>query len=142
MISEIKQAKTKTELKKARELIKEVFIDEIGIGKTELKKYKDQDVTTYIVLLDGKVVSVVQAIFNNYVKLGWLATRKEYRGKGFAKQLMNYVIEKLKEQEVDEIKINSHIDLVSLYKELGFEKIGRPKPDESGELHVKMKYEK
>ena len=129
-----KQAKTKTELEKARSLIKEVFIDEIGLDKSELEKYKDQDVDTYILLLDNEVISTVRAVFADEVKLDWIATKKEYRGRGYAKQLVSFVLEDLS----CDIFINSHIDVVGFYEKLEFEKIGDPKPDESGELHVRM----
>lgn len=130
-----KKANTKSELEQARSLIKEVFIDEIGLDKTELEKYKDQDVDTYIVLLDNEVASVVQVIFTNEVNLDWLTTKKEYRGKGYAMELVNFVCEDLS----CDIFINSHIDVVGFYEKLGFEKIAEPEPDDSGELHVRMR---
>ncbi|MFB6182163.1 MAG: GNAT family N-acetyltransferase [Candidatus Magasanikbacteria bacterium] len=137
----IKQAKTKTELDKAYELLEEVFIDEVGLTKKELRKYDEQNVDTYLVLLKDQVVSVVQVFFENgNITMDWLATREEYRGKGYAKKLMDYILEKLSKQDIEKVEINSHIDLVSLYQDWGFEKTGEPKPDESGEMHVEMEY--
>ncbi|MFB6181761.1 MAG: hypothetical protein ABEJ24_02585 [Candidatus Magasanikbacteria bacterium] len=43
----------------------EVFIDEVGLTKKELRKYDEQNVDTYLVLLEDQVVSVVQVIFEN-----------------------------------------------------------------------------
>lgn len=71
------------------------------------------------------------AYYKETPTLGWLlflAVKKEYRGKGYAKMLAQYAINDLESMGSDAVKLitrSNNLGAQSIYRKLGFEEVGR-----------------
>ena len=74
---------------------------------------------------------------NNKAKLERIAILKRYRGKGYGKVIMEYMMAYCKRRGVHTIYFNSQYYLVSFYEQFGFKAQGRPF-QEAGIKHIKM----
>lgn len=96
-------------------MIKEMPIDEFS------KKY--------LCLIDGKEIGFIE-IKKLYEVLDIinLFIEEDYRKKGYAQKLLNYVIEKNKDVEKIMLEVKEdNVPAINLYKKLGFKKISERK---------------
>ena len=100
----------------------------------EFLNYIVKDSALFVgVFLDKKLIGMGRALSDlaSDAYIQDVAVLKEYRGKGIGKKIIQTLIEKLKENNVDCICLIAQPGTASFYKELGFE----PLKD-----HVPLKY--
>ena len=86
----------------------------------------DKDAKHFIVYLKNKSIGCARIRkINNYVKLERIAILKEYRGRGFGKDLTNFLINYCKKIGFNEIQLHSQIYISNFYEKLGFKSIGK-----------------
>lgn len=88
------------------------------------------DYIPYSIVENGKVISNVSVnrmqflqngIQKNYIQLGTVMTAPEYRNRGLARKLMEYVIEEYKEK-CDGFYLFGNLSAADFYRKLGFSK--------------------
>jgi ribosomal protein S18 acetylase RimI-like enzyme len=86
---------------------------------TELKSYKEIKMTG---LFYGKtLVSSLLVLTNENISgLYFIVTRKEYQNRGFATILINFILNRLYDDGVNEIILHANHNSFGLYKKLGF----------------------
>ena len=127
------------------QLRSEVFIVEQNIIYNDLDN-KDKVSYHLVIEEDDIIVSYLRiipaGISYDEVSIGRVATKKEFRGKGLSKNLLNvaigFIINEMNEKE---IKISAQAYLQLFYESLGFKPISDIYIDEGIE-HIKMIYNK
>lgn len=97
----------------------------------------------FVAIIEGKIVSTVRVRESalNEIKIERMATKKEYRGKGFSKGLIDYVLKKIEELKPKRIWMESQVYAQEFYEKSGFKPISEPY-DLWGIPHVMMEYKK
>ncbi|MCK4328456.1 GNAT family N-acetyltransferase [candidate division WOR-3 bacterium] len=67
-----------------------------------------------------RVGIVTTTTYDDYAFIGTLIVKKEERGKGIGKELMNHAIEYLQQRGIKTIELDGELVAISLYKRLGF----------------------
>ncbi len=102
---------------------KKVFVDEQKVSENKEVEYEEGS-TFFLLFYDNiPAVTVRYRFTDKGVKLERFATLKEFRGKGLAYILLNYVLEDLKNCK-KMIYLHSQSYIVKLYEKAGFVKKG------------------
>ena len=123
---EIKLAENKKELNQIFRIREIVFIKEQNVPKgIEMDEF-DTTSKHFIVLHNTKPIGCARIRFTNKkAKLERIAILKKYRGKGFGKILMDYLIDYYEDNDATDIFMNSQFYLKDYYKKFGFEPRGK-----------------
>ena len=112
---------TQAEIFAAIHIRKIVFIDEQQVSIDEELDGLDFDANHYLVKIDNKYVATCRVYVKDKIAtIGRVAVLKEYRKKGYAKYLLNNVINIVKEDDIDKIEIGAQVQAVGFYEKLGF----------------------
>jgi predicted GNAT family N-acyltransferase len=121
------QAKTKELLQKAYDLRFEVFVKEQNVPP-EIECDEYDRIATHVVAIDEKSGECIACgrllIKDGIAKIGRVAVKKSYRGKGYGKKLCIKLIDIARKSGINDIRLNSQLDVVEFYKKLGFEEYG------------------
>ncbi|MCX7760699.1 MAG: ribosomal protein S18-alanine N-acetyltransferase [Hydrogenothermaceae bacterium] len=87
----------------------------------------------YVVLENGKVIGFFEfSILSDLGEIFMIAVDKNFHGKGIGKVIMEFILEKMKEENVKEIYLDVSVNnkrAINFYKKYGFE-----------ELYIREKY--
>lgn len=112
-----------------------VFVDEQHVLSAIEVDDEDQTCLHYLITKDDEVIGALRAIqHDDYTKLGRICILKEYRGLGYGKQLVDYVMNDIK----GEFRLGAQITALGFYEDLGFEAYGDHFMEANME-HVMMK---
>lgn len=81
----------------------------------------DDECSLYIAYIDKTPVGAARLYKN---KVGRVATLKEFRKKGVATAIMNFIEKDAKENGLKEIKLNAQLYVSDFYENLGYKKVG------------------
>ena len=140
---EIREIKNKTELEECFEIRRIVFVMEQNVSKElEWDGLDNQPTTTHIIVKAGKKTVGCSRIrfVDSYAKLERIAILSEYRGNGYGKRLIKFMVDICKKKKVKTIKMHAQYYLLEYYKKLGFIPFGK-KFDEAGIEHIEMRIE-
>ncbi len=134
----IRLIKNKSELKQVLKIREIVFIT--GQNVPEERELDGLDIVSkhVIVIFNGKPIGCARIRFiGREAKLERIAVLGEYRGKGFGKRLVNYLINYCKKKKVKEIVLHSQYYIRDFYAECGFKPKGKTFMD-AGIKHIGM----
>lgn len=115
-----------------------VFIGEQGIDPTLEHDQMDYERIHYVGYLDQQPVVTGRINGSDQIwRLERVATLKNYRGRGLAKNLLKFILAKAKEQHIDKVELDAQTTAQTFYNKLGFETVGIPFY-EAGLEHIKM----
>ncbi|WP_035571371.1 GNAT family N-acetyltransferase [Halonatronum saccharophilum] len=138
----IKKTNNKDELERSLNLRKEVFVKEQGVPLSLEVDEKDEGAIHFIGCLDKEVIGICRLLIkDDLAKLGRMAVKKEFRGKGIGTQLVREVLQWAKSKEVKKVFLNAQEDAVSFYKKRGFNVVSGKVFEEAGINHIKMTIE-
>ena len=136
---EIKKVCSQDELNKVFDIRKKVFILEQNVpADLEMDNF-DSASTHFIVLYKSKPIGCARIRTNDKAKLERIAILKEYRNKGYGTDLVNFLIDYCKQQNINDIYLHSQYFTIAFYKKFGFESVGK-EFFEAGIRHIKMIY--
>lgn len=136
--TKIKIVKNKKELEHVMKIRETVFV--IGQNVPRDIEIDEFDKVAKHVIVNYKNIPIGCArirFVKGKAKLERIAILKEYRGKGFGKIIMNYLINYCKSKKVYGIYMNAQYYLKDYYKKFGFKPIGKTFM-EAGIKHIKM----
>ena len=135
---EIKIAQAAGEMKDVFDIRKKVFVLEQNFTeKEEFDEYDDSS-DHIIVLFQQKPIGCARVRkIGNDIKIERIALLKEFRGMGFGKKIIRFLIKYSQEKSPDNIYISAQSRLRNFYTKLGFEQVGE-NYDECGIDHIKM----
>ena len=123
---DIQMAKTKKELDQVIAIRKEVFVEGQNVPVELEIDGLDDEAEHVIAYLDEESIGCARIRFDTYAKLERIAIVEKYRGRGFGRQLTDFLIEYCKQKDVDEIRLHSQTYVADFYKKLGFRIRGKP----------------
>lgn len=123
MSVEIKQIVNLTELEQAFAIRRQVFCIEQNVSE-EIEMDEFDDVATHILaFINDKPVGTARWRFTEEgAKMERFAVLKEYRGKDVGEALVNYTLDKLKDN--DFIYLNAQESVIKFYEKFGFLSVG------------------
>lgn len=101
---------------------------------------EDKIARHFIALADGKIVSTLRIReVDNGVKIERMVAKKEYRGKGISKGLIEFVLKEIKKLKSKKIWMEAQVQAKEFYEKCGFKAVSEPY-DLYGIPHLKMEY--
>ena len=103
----------------------------------------DKEARHFVALAHGKIVSTlrIRKTGPKEIKIERMATKKEYRGKGISKGLLEFVIIEIKKAYSKRIWMEAQVQAQKFYEGLGFKAISKPYDLwNTGISHVTMEY--
>jgi len=136
----IRLVKNKKELEQVYKIREIVFIKEQKVAKNIEKDKFDETAKHFIFYYKNKPAGCARIrLIGRNAKLERIAVLNWYRGKGFGKVIVDYLVKYCKRQKMKKIFMNAQYYLREYYKKLGFKPKGRIF-DEAGIKHIKMDY--
>lgn len=104
------------------QLLKEQFKDECWSIKQIQDAFNNKAVSFWAIKNDNNLVCVASIIETlDDINLLHIATKNEFKNKGYAKSLLKFLIDLKKEDQTFSLEVKSkNIPAISLYKKLGF----------------------
>ncbi len=100
----------------------------------------DEGAEHFLAYLDGAVAGYCRLrMLDGKAKLERFAVYEEYRGKGFGKQLVKFLLDLCLDRGYSDIYLNAQVRAQGFYEALGFTACGEHFM-EAGIVHVKMEY--
>ena len=127
------------ELKAAFAVRTQIFVDEQGISE-DLELDEHDSEALHMVVKDGdKVIGTARVLFlaTNQAKLERMAILKPFRRRGIGRRIISFLIEELRNRQVEQVVLHAQYLVVAFYESCGFEKSGSPFW-EAGIKHIKM----
>ncbi|MCK4332400.1 MAG: GNAT family N-acetyltransferase [Thermoplasmatales archaeon] len=121
---EIRFVKNKEELEQVNKIRNRIFVKEQNVSRDLEFDGLDSEAEHVIVFLGAKPIGCARIRTNKCAKLERIAILKEYRLKGFGKQLMKYLINYCKSKKYNEICLHSQTYISDFYKKCGFKTRG------------------
>jgi len=121
------QGKTKDILQKALGLRYEVFVKEqnvpVGIERDSCDK-----TATHVIVIDndtGECIGCGRLVIKDGIaKIGRVAVKKSFREKGYGRGICLELIKIARESDINDIRLNSQLEVAGFYKKLGFKEYG------------------
>ncbi|MBS3113660.1 GNAT family N-acetyltransferase [Candidatus Woesearchaeota archaeon] len=135
---QIRLIKNKKELEQVFRIREIIFIREQKVQKNIERDEFDKISKHVIILYKNKPVGCARIrLIGKKAKLERIALLKGYRGRGFGKNIVNYLIKYCKKKDIKEICMNSQYYLKNYYKKFGFKTRGKTFM-EAGIKHIEM----
>ena len=134
-----KEVKSIPEFVDAIRLRVEVFIIEQGYPSNLEPDEQDRVSRHFIAICDGKVVSTARVLETaaGEFRIGRMATKKEFRGRGIGKGLLAHIVETIRVLKPKRVWLRSQTHAENFYAKCGFKKTTEPF-DYEGTPHVDM----
>ena len=117
---------------------RKVFIESQNISEEIEIDGLDDQCDHYILKIDGIAAGTSRVRYlDKSAKIQRLAVLDEYRGRGLSKILMEFIINDIKTQNIEEIYLSSQSYIQSLYEKFGFKAKGE-EYEISGIKHIDM----
>lgn len=103
----------------------EVFIKEQGIERDVEMDGTDKYAKNMILIKDNKPIGTSRLIvIDNKMYIGRVAVLKEYRKKGYATHMINFLLNEAKNMGYNEVFIHAQTYAKSFYEKIGFKQFG------------------
>jgi|SRR5215217_2219596 len=120
-------------------LRREVFVWEQNVPEEEEHDAYDMTAAHYVAVVEGEVVGTLRVIaLPEHIKIGRVAVRQAFRGRGVARQLMEKAMEDARARGEERFYLTSQSDKLGLYEKLGFVAFG-PEFTDGGMPHRAMR---
>ncbi|SFV27362.1 Predicted N-acyltransferase, GNAT family [Devosia crocina] len=120
-------------------LRREVFVWEQKVPEEEEHDSYDMTATHYVAVADGEVVGTLRVIaLEEHIKIGRVAVRQAFRGRGVARRLMDQAMADARAKGEDRFFLTAQSDKLGLYEKLGFVAFG-PEFTDGGMPHRAMR---
>jgi predicted GNAT family N-acyltransferase len=116
-----------------------VFVLEQNVPEEIERDQYDAGAIHVVAIAEGDVVGVLRIVdMGEHAKIGRVAVRKDWRGKGVARTMMQYAMDLSRRNGQPRFYLSAQLDALGLYEKLGFSAFGEPFV-EAGIDHVAMK---
>ncbi len=123
----IVEVKSKDLLDKAYNLRYEVFVREQNVP-VEIERDKYDEIANHVLAIDensGEYVGYGRLVIKDKIaKIGRVAVKKSYRNKGYGSKICMELINIAHRASIDDIRLNSQLEVAGFYKKLGFKEYG------------------
>ncbi|WIJ26097.1 GNAT family N-acetyltransferase [Devosia sp. RR2S18] len=120
-------------------LRREVFVWEQKVPEEEEHDADDMTATHFVAVLEGEVVGTLRMIDKpEHLKIGRVAVRSLFRGRGIARLMMLAAMEHGRAQGQNRFYLTAQTDKIGMYEKLGFVAFGEEFQD-GGMPHLAMR---
>lgn len=120
-------------------LRREVFVWEQKVPQEEELDHYDLTATHYVAVAEGEVVGTLRLIaLPEHMKIGRVAVRQSWRGKGVARKLIEQAMGDVRSTGQDRFYLTAQSDKLAVYEKLGFVAFG-PEFMDGGMPHRAMR---
>lgn len=120
-------------------LRREVFVWEQNVPESEENDADDLTATHFVAIADGEVVGTLRLIDKpEHIKIGRVAVRLAFRGRGIARALMVTAMDHARTTGRDRFYLTAQTDKLGMYEKLGFTAYG-PEFQDGGMPHRAMR---
>jgi len=135
----VTRALSEEQIQQAYKVRRKVFVEEQGIAENIVFDGFDKNADHFVASIEGIVVGSLRVRYPDSVtaKIERLAVLPAARGAGVATELMEFVLNYLKNKDIRKAVLDSQSYVRKLYEELGFSQVG-DEFQEAGIPHVKM----
>lgn len=120
-------------------LRREVFVWEQQVPEEDEMDDYDLTATHFVAIQEGEVVGTLRLIFlDEHVKIGRVAVRQSFRGRGIAKAMLRAAMSAAAGQGHDRFFLGAQSDKLGFYESLGFVAFG-PEFEDGGMPHRAMR---
>lgn len=120
-------------------LRREVFVWEQHVPEAEEHDADDLTATHFVAVVAGEVVGTLRLInLPEHVKIGRVAVRQSFRGRGIAKAMMLVAMDHARATGRDRFYLTAQSDKLAMYEKLGFAAYG-PEFQDGGMPHRAMR---
>ena len=120
-------------------LRREVFVLEQKVPESLENDEDDLSATHLVAVIEGEVVGTLRLIEKpEHVKIGRVAVRHSYRGRGIARELMGRAMDHSRAKGNDRFFLTAQTDKLGMYEKLGFTAFG-PEFMDAGMPHRAMR---
>lgn len=120
-------------------LRREVFVWEQKVPEEDEMDDYDLTATHFVAIEQGEVVGTLRLIFlDEHVKIGRVAVRHSFRGRGIAKALLRTAMNYATQKGHDRFYLGAQSDKLGFYESLGFVAFG-PEFEDGGMPHRAMR---
>ena len=120
-------------------LRREVFVWEQKVPEEEEHDAYDFTATHFVAVVEGEVVGTLRLIdMPEHVKIGRVAVRRAFRGRGIARLMMDAAMDHARARGRDKFYLTAQSDKLGLYEKLGFSAFG-PEFFDGGMPHRAMR---
>ena len=106
-------------------LRREVFVVEQKVPPEEENDADDLTATHFVAITDGEIVGTLRLINKpEHVKIGRVAVRQAFRGRGIAKALIGAAMDHARALGQDRFYLTAQSDKLAMYEKLGFAAFG------------------
>ena len=104
---------------------KDVFMIEQNVSVIEELDSLDYDAKHFLIESNGVYIGTARIVYKeDYALIGRVAILKEYRKHGYGKQLIKHLIEVIKADGMNTIRLGAQVQALPFYNKLGFIKYG------------------
>ena len=138
----IKEIETIPEFIDAIRIRVDAFITEQGFKPGWEPDENDKTARNFIALVDNKIVATARFRESEpgTIKVERMATKKEHRGKGIGKILLDFMIKEIKKLNPKKVYANCQVQAQEFYEKCGFKKVSEPY-DQWGVMHIDMEHQ-
>ena len=138
-----KEIETINEFIDAIRIRADVFVIEQGLKPGWKPDEEDKNSMHFIAIIDDKTVATarMREIKNKEFKIERMSTIKEFRNKGIAKGLANFMVQYANKLNAKKIWMQSQVRVQKFYEKCGFKAMSQPY-NLYGIEHIDMEYEK
>jgi predicted GNAT family N-acyltransferase len=120
-------------------LRREVFVWEQNVPEAEEHDADDLTATHLVAVVEGEVVGTLRLIERpEHVKIGRVAVRRAFRGRGIARQMLLAAMETARARGSERFYLTAQSDKLAMYEKLGFTAFG-PEFQDGGMPHRAMR---
>jgi len=138
---ECKEVETVNEFIDAIRIRVDVFIREQGFEPGWEPDEDDKVSKHFIAVIDGEIVAAARCreTAKSEIKIERMVTKKDSRGKGIGKALLEFMLEDIREQSPKKIWLRSQVRSMKFYEKCGFKVTTKPF-DMWGVPHIDLEY--
>ncbi len=138
----IKEVETISEFVDAIMIRVDVFITEQGFKPGWEPDENDKTARNFVAIIGDKIAGTARFRESEpgTIKIERMATKKEYRGRGIGKAILDFMIEEIKKLNPKKIFANCQVQAQDFYEKCGFKPASKPY-DFEGVMHIDMEIE-
>ena len=142
MSIKIKEVETISEFVDAIRIRVDVFITEQGFKPGWEPDEHDKTARNFIAIVDDKIVGTARFRESEprTIKVERMATKKEFRGRGIGKKILDFMMEEIKKLNPKKVYANCQVQAKEFYEKCGFKPASEPY-DQWGVMHLDMEYD-
>ncbi len=140
-MSEVRLVTTPEDMERCYTIRMEVFVEEQAVPPELEVDEADKTAKHALIVIDGEPAGTARLLLDTpnpgEAKIGRVAVRSKFRGRGLASKLMSFLEAEAVKERQTRVTLDAQVAVIPMYEKLGYEAYG-PVFDDAGIDHRKM----